>query len=142
MALEDDLRTFILADTTVQTFIPSGSGRMFYSHVPDLPQDEQELDLILYYQIAGDNELCFDDAVGADPFRQLFTIECISRDINRAKNLFRAVWQRLNNYRGSLGSGLLSVQGIFCDNPDDDFVARGMDDLGWELCALQAEVIP
>jgi hypothetical protein len=142
MAIEDDLRSFVLADTTVQTFIPGGTGRMYYNHVPDRPADEQNTDLLLIYQFGGDNDLCFDDPVGADPFRNLFTIECLSRDIDRAKNLYRAVWRRLNNYRGSLGSGLVSVQGIYCDNPDDDFVARGMDDQGWELCALQAEVIP
>lgn len=142
MALEDDLRTFVLADSGVQTYIASGSGRMFYNHVPMLPLEQQELDLILYYQTGGDSERCLDDAAGLDPFRMLFAIECMSRDIDRAKALYRAAWRRLNNKGGSLGSGLSTVQGIFCEQPDDAFVARGMDDLGWENCAFIAEVIP
>lgn len=142
MAIEDDLRTFVLANAGVQAFIPSGSGRMFYSHVPDLEESEQNSDLILYYLTNGDNERCFDDAVGADPFRFVYLIEAISRDIDRAKNLHRAIWRALNNKSGSLGSGLLSVQGIYCEDPDDDWVARGIDDVGWEICGLQAEVIP
>lgn len=137
MALEDDLRTFTLAHAPVSAIV--GAEGMHYGVVP---QDKDQPFLWFLREAAtSDGERCFDDAVGADPFRHFFALECFSPDPAQVQDLARKVNDRLNNYRGALGAS--SVQLVTVEDQADDYQFRSVDDdSGTHAVAFRVEVVP
>lgn len=135
MALEDDLRTFVLGAPAVSDLV--GNEGMHQGHVP-----EDHGDPYLYYgRVGHEKERALDDPVGEEPFRQLFTIECWGTDVVQVQDLARAVNTRLDGYSGPFGGSTL--QGAFVDDQDDDYVPRNAEgDDGDHMAALRVELVP
>lgn len=132
-AVSEDLRTFTIADAAVAALI---ADRMHELHVP-----QSELKPHVYYaRVSTEDERAMDSAVGEEPFRNLFAIDCWARTPEDADTLAGAIRDRLNNYRGTMGSR--TVQGVFVSSQSDDYMPKSEgSDKGLYLAALAAEVV-
>jgi hypothetical protein len=132
-AVSEDLRTFTIADATVAAIV---SDRMHELHVP-----QSELKPHVYYgRINTEDERTLDSAVGEEPFRNLFTVECWGLTPEDADVLAGAIRDRLNNYRGTFASR--TVQGVFVSSQSDDYEPKSEgSDKGLYLAALAVEVV-
>lgn len=130
--LEENLRTFLLADTTLKQLV----GTRVY--VNDLPQGKD--DFAFLYQSGSADEAALDDSAGA-PFRYRFVLECVSTSQGRMRSISNRAQAILNKHRGGLGDD--NVQAIFAAEMDDDYVPRSVADTSaYKFASLQVEVVP
>lgn len=130
--LAENLKTFLLADTTVKQLVGS---RVHYNHVPQ----GKGYPFIFYQQSGSSDDAALDDSPGA-PFRLRFTVECIDTDLARCRTLVNRVQAITNKHRGTVGAQ--TVQAIFAAEQDDEYVPRGIgSDDGEHVAALSLEVI-
>lgn len=129
MALKDirkALRAFVLADATVTTL---ASTRMFPGR---LPQGETR-DSIVYQEISAQGDHHNEGPSGLA--RPRFQITAWSLTADGAQALALAIKERLDGYRGVMGSGgnAVTVQGAFFD------ASRDIDDEVANLRGRQAD---
>ena len=130
--VSEDLRTFTMADSTVASLV----GDMHELHVPQV----ESKPYIYFARISSEDERSLDSAVGEEPFRNLFIVECWAETPEDADTAAGAVRDRLNNYRGTMGSR--TVQGVFVSSQSDEYDPRGDgSDRGFYLSALSVEVV-
>ena len=129
-SLGEDIRTWILADASIAAVVGTRVEQN------KLSQGKEGL-AIWYGRATTENADTIDAAVGTVPFSQTFDLECIGPDIDAVLDLAELV-KALNYTRGSIGSG--TVQGVFIDDHQDDYVSRaiGSDD-GRHIAALTLE---
>lgn len=126
MSLLTDLRSFLLADSTISSLI----GSRFYPG--ELPQDAT-LPAIVYSTISGYRPQSQEGPSGIVRLR--IQIDCWAETYAGAEALAEAVRLRLNGYRGSAGSG--EIKGAFFDSERDlsdsetDRKARSVDYMIW-----------
>lgn len=129
--VSEDLRTFTMADSTVASLV----GNMHELHVPQV----ESKPYIYFARISTEDERAMDSATGDDPFRHMFVVECWGETPEDADGIAVAVRNRLNNYRGTMGSQ--TVQGVFVNSQSDDYESRSDgSDRGFYLNALTVEV--
>ena len=130
--VSEDLKTFTIADSTVGALV---ADRMHELHVP-----QTSLKPYIYYsRIGTEDERAMDSAAGDAPFRHQYIVECWGTTPSMADSIADAVRDRLNNYRGTLGSR--TVQGVFVQSQSDDYDPRSDgSDRGFFLNALTVEV--
>ena len=132
--LEENLRTFLLADSTVSSIV---GGRVAYNHVPqadDVPY--------VFFQMSGTVD---DDGIGDSagaPTRFQYDVECWADDPYTAKRLGLQVQTILNKYRGTLGNQ--TVQAVFAQSASDGYTPKAIPaDEGFHGVFLSpVEVIP
>lgn len=109
------LRAFLLADAAISTAV--GAARI---HPMVLPQD-QTTDSIVYTKISSVSELHSEGPDGLGHPR--YQIDCWSKTPPGAKALFLLVKNRLEGYRGVMGSGgdAITVQGVIPDNEREGY---------------------
>jgi hypothetical protein len=130
MSIEEDLRTYLLAATTIQTVV---GDRIHHNHVPE----SSDLPYVWYRRSSEINEVDMDGPGGL--FNTEFDIECYAADDAEAQELGDSVRARLNGVRGTVGAS--TVQGIFVTDKDDDYIPRGdASDDGLNQVALTANV--
>jgi hypothetical protein len=130
----ENLRAFLIADSGVTALV---GARVHQNHAP------QKYDRpFVWLRLRGTENLDkLDDAVGAEPFRLFYDLECVSPSVAQAASLASTIKSILHNYRGAMGSG--SVRGAFVQDHDDDYVPRSVDgDNGLHVAALDVELIP
>lgn len=130
--LGKDIRSFLLSQATVKNIV---SG-VHQSSVPAKPDKSY-----VWFTRAGSEALdALGDTAGAEPFRQVFDMECISDNLDRAQRLADAITD-LFPMRGTFGSA--SVQGAFVTTQDDYSDYRGVaNDRFSHVAALSLEIIP
>ena len=113
--LRPALRAFLLADAAISTAV--GAGRIY----PMLLPQGQASDSIVYSRISAQNEL---HNAGPDGLaRPRMQIDCWSKTANGATALSLLVKDRIEGYRGVMGSGgdAVTVQGVIPDNEREDY---------------------
>lgn len=131
--LEENLKTFLQADTTVKEIV---GNRISYNHVPQ----SSDTPYIFFQQTGTTDDDGIGDSPGA-PTRYQYALECWDRDVLRAKRLGLRVQTILNKYIGAIGDQ--TVQAIYAPTQDDNYVARGiLDDEGFHGAFLNVEVVP
>lgn len=132
--LAENLRTFLLADATIAATIGT---RCHQGMVPQA--DIATLPYVWFARSRRQLDRTLDAAAGDPADEQWFDVECISDDLDESQDLAEAVEDRLNNYRGTLGTQ--SVQGIFLDDQDDNYVPRGtMGETELHVAALAVQI--
>lgn len=113
--LRPALRAFLLADSGISTAV--GATRI---HPMLLPQG-QITDSIVYTRISAVGELHSDGPDGLG--RPRMQIDCWSQTANGAAALALLVKNRLEGYRGIMGSGgaAITVQGVIPDNEREGY---------------------
>lgn len=131
--LEENMVKHLLGDDNIASRV---SARVIYNSIPNPVGD-----YIWFTLSATEDEYCLDDAPGA-PFRYFYDVECYSENPFRATELGRFVQARLNKVpKGTFGAG--TVQGVFAENQDADYVAKGDgSDGAFHGAFIRAEVIP
>ena len=123
--IEQTLRTFILADSTIGTLI----GARYYSlRFPEV----RTFPAIVYAKISGFREHDMDDSSIARP---RFQLDCWAETYPGAKALANAVRERLDSYTGPVGSPadtvhfayLLNEQDLYDDEPDPPLYRVSLD---------------
>lgn len=130
--IEENLAALLLADTTIKTAVGS---RVAYNHVPQL----DDMPYIFFQQSGSSDDSGIGDAAGL-PTRFQYALECWDTSALTAKALGRRVQQYLHKYRGTFGD--TTVQGIFAESQDDNYVPRGvMDDSGFHGAFINVEIV-
>lgn len=131
--LEENLRTWLMADATIASYIGS---RVFDSQ---LANDEGDF---IFFQLAETGyEDALDDSSGGLPFRRVYDVECWSDDLARSRVLGQRVQSYAHLYTGTFGD--TTVKRIFAANQDEEYQPKG-DGSGscFHSTNLRLEVIP
>jgi len=129
-SLAEDLRTFLLADSTITKIVDQ---RVHQDHMPEV----SKFPAIWFSRQATDSLLSLDSKVGL--VRSDFALECISGDMGVREDLSSAVFDKLHGYRGAVGTR--SVQGIFVTDQDDTYELRNdLSDFGIGTAALRVSI--
>lgn len=131
--LAEDLRSFLLAAPAIAGVVDQ---RVHQDHVPQ----QQARPYIWYRQSGVEEDSELDGAVGAEPERVFFDVECCAPISQVAKNLAKLVRGKLNNLRGMLGAQ--RVLGVFVREHDDDYVPRNGGDPGLHIAVFVLEIVP
>lgn len=132
--LAENLRTFILADTPIAASIGT---RCYQGMAPQ--SDIATFPFIWFARSRRQLDRTLDAAAGDAADEQWFDLECISDDLDESQDLAEAVEDRLNNYRGTVGTQ--TVQAIFVDDQDDNYVPRGtMGETELHVAALSVQI--
>ena len=127
-----DIRTWLIADAAITAVV---GARVFENKIN---QGNDDNVCIWFARATTSGEDALDDDSGTKPFRQIFDLEVISKDIadtNTVADLITA--KRL--HRGTFGVG--KVQGVFIDDHSDDYIPRGVNsDDGWHIAAFQLDI--
>ncbi len=116
MSMAEDLRTFLLQDSTLGGLI----GTKIYPIV--LPQDPI-FPAITYQWISGDRLYSLSGPSGLSGPRIQF--DCWAKTYAASEGLFEALRKRLDGYRGQMGSAPgHTVQGVFFANEVDLYEAE------------------
>lgn len=130
--MEENLRTLLLSDDTIKNAV---GARVSYNHVPQA----DDLPYIFFEQSGSTDDTALGDSSGL-PTRLQYALEVWGDKAFSAKSLGRRVQQYLHKYRGAFGDS--TVQGIFAESQDDNYVPRGiMDDEGFHGSFLNVEVV-
>jgi hypothetical protein len=132
MAVDTDLRTFILADATVAGLIGS---RCYQNTVPSI---KTTLPWLWFrrsrtepLEVLGDDEQ--DHVV-------MYDVECVSDDLSQAIELRDAVVSRLRNHQGAMGSA--TYNWVATDDRWDGYVARNLEaDEHLQIASIGVEVM-
>lgn len=116
MALKDirpALRAFLVADTAIADLVKTGSVTRIY---PGKMPQGQTATSIVYSEISGQGDQHSQGASGLARVRMQIAAWAISADAAHA--LYLAIKERIDGYRGAMGSGatLVNVQGVFLDS--------------------------
>jgi hypothetical protein len=116
MALKDirpALRSFLVADATIAALVKTGSTTRIY---PGKMPQGQTLTSIVYSEISGQGDQHSQGASGLARVRMQLTAWATTADAAHA--LYLAIKERIDGYRGTMGSGapLVNVQGVFLDS--------------------------
>ncbi len=129
-----NLRAFLLADASIAALVGASVHQ-------NLVPENRPTPFIWYRQAGVAYEPITDAAAGADPDDYLYDLECVSDDLDEAANLAALVRGRLAYYRGDFGDS--TVQAIFVDDHEDDYIPRNEDaDAGLHAATLRATVTP
>lgn len=110
-------------------------NRVHQAHVP------QELDgPWIWYGRSGSEGLDTLDGDGPGQFYHFFDVELISKDLDDPQLMAAYIFERMN---GKKTIGSETFKGVFIREHNDEYIPHGvMDDSGWHVAALRAEVIP
>lgn len=126
------MKAHLLGDSSINSAVTD----VAYNHVPQGPRGAY----IFFQQSGAVDDIALGDSAGR-PTRTRFAVECWSDDPYDAVTLKGLVQARLHKYRGAFGDS--TVQGIFAEDVDDQYVpnGNGADD-GLHSASLFAEVVP
>lgn len=130
--LAEDLRAFLIGTAEIQAII---GQRVHQDHVPQ----NMARPYIWLRQSGVEEDPCLDGAVGADPLRVFFDIECCATVNATSKELAGEVRGVLHHHRGQLGTR--SVPGVFVREHDDDYVPRNGGDPGIYVATFSLEIV-
>lgn len=124
--LDENLRTFILADATVAALTTS-------VHINRVPENKTN-PYIWIRTTDTETELNLDGSTG--PTLTTFTIEGTSTSLDIAKDMQTAIQSRLQGFTGTIGTQ--STAFIRVDSLDDSYISRqAMGDLDdYHICGL------
>ena len=129
-SLGENLRTFLLDDLSIYDLV---AGRVHQNHMPQ----ESAFPAIWFARQAEDRIGAYDGDAGVG--RTDFALECLSTSIDTAGTLSKAVFDRLNFYRGDFAD--TTVQGVFVTDQDDNYQLRNdLSDFGVEISALRVSI--
>lgn len=130
MAIEEDLRIYLLAATTIQTQV---GDRVHYNHVPQ----QSDLPYVWFRRSALNEDVEFDGPGGLK--RTSFDLECYGENEDEAQDLGTDVRARLHGAKGTVGDS--TSLGIFVSDQDDDYIPRGdASDEGLNQISFSIEV--
>jgi hypothetical protein len=131
----ENLRTAIVSSTAVLHVFAdaAGANRVCQAIEPEEPEHPR-----IWYGRSGSNEDV--DLAGAGGLvEDTFDVEVISDDLDEAQDIAMVVKRFLNGKRGTFGGG--SVQGIFVQDHNDDYIPRGIsDESGLNVAALSVSI--
>jgi hypothetical protein len=131
--LEENLKSFLLADDTVKGIVGS---RVAYNHLPQA----SDVPYVWFQQSGSIDDDGIGDAAGA-PTRFQYDVECWSERPFQAKQLSSRVQAILNKYRGTFGD--TTVQAIFAPSQNDQYVPKAVPaDEGFHGSFLSLEIVP
>jgi hypothetical protein len=130
MAVDADLRTYVLADGTVAGLIGT---RCFQNSVPT----EKTALPFIWFRRARTNEL---ETLAADEdWTVEYDMECVSDDLDQAITLRDAVLSRLRGHQGTMGDG--TYNWVHCRDQYDTYVPRNIEaDERLQIASLSVEV--
>lgn len=130
-SIAENLLAFLKATPAISAI---AGTRVHYSSVP------QETDYpYVWFQRRSTEDIygCMDDSPGQSPGLVTFDLECCSDNIHQAQSLADAVRSR-HRYRGAVGGQ--TVQVMFVEDQNDDYIPFNMSEQGPHLCALNIEI--
>jgi hypothetical protein len=128
---DEDLRTYILADGNVAALSPSCA-------INNIPEDFG--DPFIFIQ---ERRVERDDISGqaAQVWLVEYAVECVSTDVDTAKDLQAAVAERLEGTTGELVGGGTAASWVSVEDQFDDYEPRMLEaDEGLHVGALRVEV--
>jgi hypothetical protein len=137
VSLATDFRTFLLADATILAAV--GSKGVAHNRT----RQAQGFPQVCFFRRQTTVERTI-EATSPETLQMVsFDVECVHTSLSGAETLAAAVRARCDSYRGSLGSGLSTVQGMFCEDQDEDYVPRAdeSDDVR-HVVSFQVEIYP
>lgn len=131
MAVDTDLRTFLLADATVAGLV---STRCFQNTIPSI---KTTLPWLWFRRSRTDPlEVLSDD----QDHIVAYDVECVSDDLSQAISLRDAVVSRLRNHQGTMGDA--TYNWVAADDKWDNYVARNLEaDEHLQIASLGVEVM-
>lgn len=128
---EENLKAFIQSDA-IKAVVGT---RVSYNHVPG----NFKTPYIFFQQAGSADDISLGDSPGT-PTRPRYAWECWADNPAEAIALKNLVQARLHKYRGAVGT--LTVQGIFAEDVDDEYIPNGNGgDDGLHGAALFSEVV-
>ena len=132
-ALEENLRTWLLADSTIAGYVGS---RVFVNTL-----DNDDGDFIFVRQSGSDYEDCLGDTAGSEPFRRTYDLEVWSDDLDVSRTLGQRVQVYAHLYTGTFGA--TTVKRVFAADQDEDYVPKNDGSKNsFHGTFLRLEVIP
>lgn len=110
----EDLIAFLTADATITNLV---GQRVHANHVPE----KSTYPLVWLARSGKEKDTDLDGQGGLT--RHLYDIEAIGPDLGEAEDVAQAVDDRLAGHRGTFGAR--TVQGVFLQDQDDEYVPRG-----------------
>ncbi len=131
MAVDTDLRTFLLADSTISGLV---GDRCYQNSVPSIKTTLPWL----WFRRSGTEPL---GILGDDEDHVVrFDVECVSDDLSDALSLRDAVVSRLRNHQGTMGDG--KYNWVSADDKWDDYVPRNLAaDEHLQIASVNVEVM-
>jgi hypothetical protein len=122
----------------------SFKGKCPRLHVNHVPQPQRNIFPYGWLQMADSDDFpCLDDAQGeTSPGNYFFDMEFYAENDSDALACATLAKAKLNNFRGSMGSGARTAQAIFAKNQSNEYIPRGLgSDIGEHWVALAVRVI-
>ncbi len=132
MAVDTDLRTYMLADATIAGLV---GDRCFQNSVPSIKTTRPWLwfrrSRTEPLEVLGDEE---QDHIVA------FDVECVSDDLSQAITLRDAVVSRLRNHQGTMGDS--TYNWVAVDDKWDDYMPRNLEaDEHLQITSVNVEIM-
>lgn len=128
----EDLRTYIVADTTVGGIIGTACYQNTVPETVSLPFVWFVRRGVEFLEILGETE--------TKPYREYYDIECVADGVDDAIDLCDAVRARLQGTSGTIGAG--TYQWVDVTDQSETYVPRNIaDDERLTIAALAVEVI-
>ena len=131
MAVDQDLRTYLLADATVAGLVGT---RCFQNSVPS----EKTTLPYIWFRRSTTIELDTLGPISVD-WAVEFALECVSDDLAQAITLRDAVVARLRGHQGTMGDA--TYNWVHCRDQWDDYVPRNFEaDERLQIASLAVEI--
>jgi hypothetical protein len=113
--LEENLRTWLLADSTIASYVGS---RVFINTL-----NNDKGDFIFIRQSGSGFEDALDDSAGGLPFRRTYDLDVWCEDVDISRTLGQRVQTYAHLYTGTFGD--TTVKRVFAADQDEDYVPKG-----------------
>lgn len=129
-SIGEDLIAFVIADSAIATLVDQ---RVHQNHMPE----QSSYPAVWLMRSGKEKDRDLDGQGGI--VRHTFDVEALSPDMDEAEELGDALENRLAGHKGTFGAR--TVQGVFVDDADDDYIPRGnAGDDGISVVAQQVTI--